>query len=317
MITLWDGAGGPPVVAFGGNALLPGGEEPGAAARNAAAFAEVVLQLLSPDAGLVLVHGNGPQVGEALIRNEAAATEAPPSPLDVLVAETQGGIGYLLERALLNALSRVGAPRPVVTVVTQVVVDPDHPAMAQPTKPVGPFYPAGHGASVAAVRGWTMVDVPGRGLRRVVPSPPPIEVVETPSIRALAEAGAVVIAGGGGGIPVARHSGELRGVEGVIDKDRTAALIARSMDACGLLILTEVDNVYTGFGTERQAVLRRAAAAEARRLLAEGEFPPGSMGPKVEAAADFAETTGRDAVITSVAAFGDTLAGTAGTRITP
>jgi carbamate kinase len=216
---VWASEGGPPVVAFGGNALLPDARNPGAAAELAEAFAEAMLALLPADSGVVLVHGNGPQVGSLLLRSEAARGEVPASPLDVLVAETQGSIGYLLSRSLHNALADRGRAIDVATVVTQVVVDPDDPAMAAPTKPVGPFYRDEDLEALKGERGWEMVAVPGKGVRRVVPSPPPVGVVEIDAIAGAAAAGRLVIAGGGGGVPVARDgSGELTGVEAVIDK---------------------------------------------------------------------------------------------------
>jgi carbamate kinase len=306
--------GGPPVVAFGGNALLPDARDPGASAAGAGAFAEAMLTLLADDSGLVLVHGNGPQVGALLLQNEAGRNEVPASPLDVLVAETQGSIGYLLSRSLHNAL-RTRAIE-VVTVVTQVVVDPADPAMANPTKPVGPFYPETDRADLIAERGWQVVSVAGKGIRRVVPSPPPIDVIEIDAISAAAAAGRLVVAGGGGGIPVARaNGGELVGVEAVIDKDRTAALVAIRLDARSFIILTEVPHASVGFGTSDEAPILEMSIDRAQELLDEGEFPPGSMGPKVESAIAYAAATGRPALITNVTALPAALRGEDGTRI--
>ena len=302
---------GPLVIGFGGNALLPDQADPGAAARNAEDFAAAVRLVAPDDAGVVLVHGNGPQVGVGLLRAEAAAREVTPATLDELVAETQGSIGYLLARALHAALPDIE----ISTVVTQVVVDPRHPAMAHPTKPVGPFYDHATGTDLAKERGWDLVEVPGRGVRRVVASPPPEDIVEIGAIGAAAAPGRIVIAGGGGGIPVAAHGGRLTGVEAVIDKDRTAALIARRLDARGLLILTEVGHAATGFGTDAEERIAEMSVWRARELLDAGEFPPGSMGPKVEASADFAEATGRPAMITSVPALPAALKGEDGTII--
>jgi carbamate kinase len=310
MTTPWTGPG-PLVIGFGGNALLPDASDPAAATRHAEAFASAVRSVAPDDAGIVLVHGNGPQVGAGLLRAEAAAREVTPSTLDELVAETQGSIGYLLARSLDNALPGVE----VSTVITQVVVDPRHPAMLSPTKPVGPFYDHATGTDLATERGWDMVEVPGRGLRRVVASPPPEDVVEIGVIAAAAAPGRIVIAGGGGGIPVTRREGRLEGVEAVIDKDRTASLIARRLEARGLLILTDAGHVAIGWGTPDQERIPLMAVRRARELLDAGEFPPGSMGPKVEASADFAETTGRPAMITSVAVLGAALVGDDGTII--
>jgi len=256
-------------------------------------------------------------VGAALLRVEAARDEVPISPLDVLVAETQGSIGYLLSRALHNALSGNGMKVEVATVVTQVVVDPDDPAMHNPTKPIGPFYDPSQGPALEA-RGWRLVEVPDKGVRRVVASPPPIDVVEIDAVVQAAGKSRLVIAGGGGGIPVQRRpDGSLVGVEAVIDKDRTAALIARSIDARGFVILTEVAHVSTAFGTPNERPLHEMTAAQALGLLASGEFPPGSMGPKIESCISYASATRRPALITSVAGLRDALAGDDGTWVVP
>lgn len=314
---LWAPEGGPPVVAFGGNALLPDSADPHGAERNAAAFAAALTMLLPDDVGVVLVHGNGPQVGRGLLRAEAAHHEVPVDPLDVLVAETQGSIGYLLARSIGDALHGSGRDMVVAPIVTQVVVDPEDPAMVRPTKPVGPFYPVEEGAALAADRGWQTVEVPGKGVRRVVPSPPPLEVIEIGAILDAARSGAIVIAGGGGGIPVARApDGATYGVEAVIDKDRTGALIATSINARGFVILTEVDAAYLDFGTPTQRPLLELTTEEAQRHLDAGEFPAGSMGPKVEACIAYAAATGRPGLITSVDGLDRAIAGTAGTRVT-
>jgi carbamate kinase len=304
------------VVAFGGNALLPDPDDPGAKDRNATEFATALAALMPDDSGLILVHGNGPQVGTALLRAEAASREVPVDPLDVLVAETQGSIGYLLSRCIGDAFHSLGRDVVVATVVTQVVVDPADPAMGTPSKPVGPFYERERGEALAAERDWALVDVPGRGLRRVVPSPPPIEVIEIDAISEAAAAGVLVIAGGGGGVPISRSDdGRTTGVEAVIDKDRTAALIGAAIDARGLVILTDVARVSTGFGTPDERPLPTLSIAEAQRHLDAGEFPPGSMGPKVESCITYARATGRAALITSVAALPEALEGRDGTRI--
>jgi carbamate kinase len=313
----WEDRGGPPVIAFGGNALLPDSGDPALAERNAVAFAHAVLRLMPDDTGIVLVHGNGPQVGNALLRNEAGAAEVHHSPLDVLVADTQGSIGYLLGRSLCNAFATERRAIEVVTVVTQVVVDAEHPSMSAPSKPVGPFYPPSVGMALEYERGWKMVDVPNKGMRRVVPSPPPEEIVEIGAVRALAQPGQIVITGGGGGIPVTRRDGTLIGVEAVIDKDRTGSLVARLVDARGFVIFTEVGHVSRHFGKSDEAALLDLTATEALALLDAGEFPPGSMGPKIESCISYARATGRTGVITSVDALEGALAGTDGTRIRP
>jgi carbamate kinase len=236
-----------------------------------------------------------------------------PAPLDELVAETQGSIGYLLARELRNARPDIE----VSTVVTQVVVDPGHPAMLDPTKPVGPFYDHATGTDLATERGWDLVEVPERGVRRVVASPPPEDVIELGAIADACAAGRIVVAGGGGGIPVARVGRRLAGVEAVIDKDRTASLLARRLGARGLLILTDAGHAAMAWGTPDQERIPRMEVGRARALLDAGEFPPGSMGPKVEACADFVEATGRTAMITSVAALPAALDGGDGTLVTP
>ncbi len=313
-----DAPSRPLVLAFGGNALLPDPDDPSAAEERAEAFAAALLLLLPEHAGMVLVHGNGPQVGTILLRVEATRDRIPPEPLDVLVAETQGSIGYLLVKALRNALERNRRHVEVATVVTQVLVDPADPAFDEPTKPIGPFYSAEEGERLADEKGWELVEVKGRGMRRVVPSPAPLEVVELHSIADAARHGHLVVAGGGGGVPVRRDAdGEIHGVEAVIDKDRTAALIAASIRAAGFVILTEVSCAYRAFGTPEQEPIREMTADEAEELLAAGEFPPGSMGPKIEAAAAYARELGKPGLITSVDGLAAALAGREGTWITP
>lgn len=294
------------VVALGGNALLQRGEPPDVAHQRAnARTAARSLAPLLREHRLVVTHGNGPQVGN-LARAAAAAGDAVP-PLDVLDAETEGLIGYLLAQELHNA-----APtHEVVTLLTQVLVDPADPAFRRPDKPIGPWYSRDDAELVAAAQGWTMAEIDGRW-RRVVPSPSPRAIIELPAIRTLVEAGFVTIAVGGGGIPVAETGdGERVGVEAVVDKDRAAALLALALGADALLLLTDVDGAYTGWGT---ADPRRIARAHPDALVAH-PFAPGSMGPKVEAAALFA----REAGTATIAALQDApaaLLGTAGTVVT-
>jgi carbamate kinase len=297
------------VVALGGNALMRPGER-GTAAEQRANLRDVceALRPLLREPELVVTHGNGPQVGNELLRHERAADEAPPLPLYLAVAQTQAEIGALIESELAPV-----AERPVACLLTHVVVAEDDPAFSSPTKPVGPFYDEARAKELERDRGWQVVHDAGRGWRRVVPSPQPLEIVELEAIRALVGTGTIVIACGGGGIPVARRDGRLPGVDAVIDKDRASSLLARALGADRLVILTEVPTVYRGFGTGRQEELRRLSVDEAEALAAELE--PGSMRPKVEASAAFVRATGHEALITSPAALGEALEGEAGTLI--
>jgi len=297
------------VVALGGNALTRPGERGTAAEQraNLRPTCEAMRPLLS-DGDLVVTHGNGPQVGNELLRQERAADEVPPLPLYLAVAQTQAEIGALIESELAAV-----AGRPVVCVLTHVRVDEDDPAFGVPTKPVGPFYAEDEARQLEAERGWIVAGDAGRGWRRVVPSPAPLEVVELEAVRTLVGAGAIVVACGGGGIPVSSRNGRLAGVDAVIDKDRASALLAIALGAERLVILTDVDAVYAGWGTDEREQLPELDAEAARALLP--ELAEGSIGPKVEASLAFAVCRGRETLITSAAALGDALAGRAGTRI--
>ncbi len=298
------------VVALGGNALMRPGQRGTAAEQraNLREACEALRPLLAEDK-LVITHGNGPQVGNELLRHERAADEAPPLPLYLAVAQTQAEIGALIESELAPV-----AGRPVACLLTHVVVDEHDPAFAEPTKPVGPFYDETRAHELEREREWRIVHDSGRGWRRVVPSPVPLEVVELESIRSLLSGGAIAVACGGGGIPVARRDGRLAGVDAVIDKDRASSLLARELRADRLVILTEVPAVYRGFGTDAQEELRRLDTDEAAALAP--ELAAGSMRPKVEAAVDFARATGHEALITSPSSLGAALEGEAGTRVT-
>jgi carbamate kinase len=309
------------LVAFGGNALLKEGEE--ATQRQqihrAEELARFLARVVKNGAKLILVHGNGPQVGDALIRVEQAVHRAPPLSLDFCVAETQGSIGFLLERALRNALARgrgrrSRAPEPV-TLMTQVVVRKNDPRLRRPSKPIGPWYPRYRAEDLKKRLKWKMVEQKGTGFRRLVASPRPVEVLGIEPIRRLLQAGRVVIAAGGGGVPVFRSRKGLQGIEAVVDKDRTASLLGRELDVDLFAIITNVDGVYEKWGTPEARRIPRLSVKEARAGLASGEFPRGSMGPKVEAAADFAEATGRPVLITDAKRFAAGIAGRAGTRV--
>ena len=295
------------LVALGGNALLRRGERADAATQRRHAVAAAALLAAAAEAHeLVVTHGNGPQVG--LLALEAEAYEAvPPYPLDVLGAETQGMVGYLLAQAFANA-----SARPVATVLTQVVVDADDPAFAAPSKPIGPVYDEPTARMLAAARGWSVAR-DGEAFRRVVASPEPRELVELPAIEVLLDSGAVVICAGGGGIPVVRDGTRLRGVEAVVDKDRTAALLAESLAADRLVILTDVSHVERGWRTRNALPIETATPRALRRL----SFAAGSMAPKIDAACSFVERTGRPAAIGALAELAEVVAGTAGTRLEP
>ena len=297
------------VVALGGNALMRPGER-GTAAEQRANLREAcaALRPLLGEEQLVVTHGNGPQVGNELLRQERAAAEAPPLPLYLAVAQTQAEIGALLESELAPV-----AGRPVICLLTHVLVAEDDAAFEEPTKPVGPFYDEARARELEAERGWKVVHDAGRGWRRVVPSPAPLEVVELDAIRSLLASGTIVVACGGGGIPATRRGEHLAGIDAVIDKDRASSLLARGLDAERLVILTEVPAVYSGFGTDRQEELRELSADDAAALVP--ELAAGSMRPKVEASVEFVRATGREALITSPAALGDALEGLSGTRI--
>jgi len=297
------------VVAFGGNALMRPGER-GTAAEQRANLREAAAALrpLLGERELVITHGNGPQVGNELLRQERAAAEAPPLPLYLAVAQTQAEIGALIESELEPV-----AGRPVACLLTHVLVAEDDPAFGEPTKPVGPFYDEARAKELEAERGWTVVHDAGRGWRRVVPSPIPLEVVELDAIRSLLASGTIVVACGGGGIPATRRGEHLAGIDAVIDKDRASSLLARELGADRLVILTEVPAVYAGFGTDAQEELRELSVDDAEALVP--ELAAGSMRPKVEASVEFVRATGHEALITSPAALGDALAGSTGTRI--
>jgi carbamate kinase len=296
------------VVALGGNALIRPGDR-GTAAEQAARLREAAASLepLLAEPRLVITHGNGPQVGNELLRQERAADEVPPLPLYLAVAQTQAEIGALIEAELGPV-----AGRPIACLLTHVVVAEDDPAFNRPTKPIGPFYSSEQARTLERERGWTLVEEAGRGWRRAVPSPMPVEVVEVAQIRSLLDSGTLPVACGGGGIPVVRRDGRLQGVEAVIDKDRASALLTAALGADRLVILTDVGAVRRGFGTPREEEVRELSVEEAETLLA--ELAEGSMRPKVEAAIAVAREGG-EVIITALDRVEDALAGRAGTRI--
>lgn len=307
------------VVALGGNALVRSKEKDsiGDQYETVSAVAPHLVDLVEEGWRLVVTHGNGPQVGFILRRSEIASAEVNPVPIDYAVGDTQGAIGYMFLKAVGNELRRRGLTRPVVTVVTQTVVDPDDPAFARPTKPIGAFFDEPTARRYERELGWTVVEDAGRGWRRTVPSPLPIEIVELETIRQLSETGAVVIAAGGGGIPVLRDgTGALVGVEAVIDKDLASALLAAQLGADLLAIPTGVPQVAIHWGTPEQQWLDTLSVEQARTYAREGHFGEGSMRPKVEAVAGFVEARpGGAGVITSPERLRDALDRKTGTWI--
>ncbi len=309
------------LVALGGNAIKQP-DEKGTfeeQMKNVEIASSQIAQLVRRGYNLVITHGNGPQVGNLAIQQEAAMDQVPPQPLVVLGAMTQGQIGYMMQQNLHNILD--GDGKQVATVVTQVLVSEKDPDFEDPTKPVGPFYTEEVAKKLATERSWVVKKVKPSGdkiWRRVVPSPDPLAIVEAKAIKTMVDAGMIVIASGGGGIPVFRNSkGMLEGVDAVIDKDRAGAKLAEEVASDIFLILTDVEYAMMDYGKPTQSPIRNMSVAEAKKRLAEGHFGAGSMGPKVEAALGFVERGGEQSVITSLAKAVDALEGKTGTHITP
>jgi carbamate kinase len=305
------------VVALGGNALLRRGAEDtyDEMYRAARAAAEKVADIAADGWEVVITHGNGPQVGRILIQQEAAAKQVHPMPLDVCGAQSQGQIGYLLQVTIGDVFFERGMERPVATLLTLTRVRGSDPAFRNPTKFIGPYFSEARARRLTEQRGWAMKSDPHGGWRRVVPSPRPSSIVETPVIRRLVADGVIVIAGGGGGVPVIEKGPRLIGKEGVVDKDLAAAILAHEVEASALLILTDVRKVQRGYGSLLPEDIDRMTAGEARSLLRRGEFGAGSMGPKVEAAVRFVEAGGERAVIADLEEAQDALRGEAGTEV--
>ncbi|MEW6198838.1 MAG: carbamate kinase [Planctomycetota bacterium] len=311
------------VVALGGNAISKPDQEGNVPQQfeNTSYTANYLAELVAQGYQPIVTHGNGPQVGNVLRRVELAAKELYRLPLHICGAHTQGGMGFMIAQCLNNALHRRGIERRFSAIVTSVEVDRDDPAFRKPTKPIGNFYPKDKAEKLQAEQGWNMIHVRRQGWRRVVASPPPKAIVEIDLIRRLVDAGELLVAAGGGGIPVARNAaGEWSGVEAVIDKDRTAALLGRALDVPVLMIVTAVERVALGYATPHERPLERMTVAEATMHLMSGEFPPGSMGPKIEAAIEFlrgCEPGKAAVVICDIEHMGEALAGRSGTRIEP
>ncbi len=307
------------VIAIGGNAIQPAGEPatPDRLRRRIEETSEKLADLVQAGYDVVITHGNGPQVGNILLQNEEARNLSPAMPLDVCGAESQAQIGYLLAQALRNEFATRRIDRPVACLVTQTIVDGKDPAFANPTKPIGPYYTREADLIVKRAKGWKLIHDPARGgWRRVVASPEPLDIVEKETIHRLVhDDGTILICAGGGGVPVVRKAGRLVGVEAVIDKDLAAAVLARVLGWKLLLIATDVEKVALGFGTPAARGLDRLNVSEAKKFLKAGEFPEGSMGPKIQAVVRFLEAGGERAVITDLEHLAAAADGTAGTQI--
>jgi carbamate kinase len=308
------------VIAIGGNSLIKDAKHMTVLDQYLAAgeTSHHIVALVKEGYRIVVTHGNGPQVGFILMRSEIAKTQLHQVPLESCVADTQGAIGYQVEQTLLNELRRQGLKRDIVAVVTQVVVDANDPAFTNPTKPIGPFFTREDAENHQRNDGWAVKEDAGRGWRRVVPSPKPLEIVEERVIESLLNQGVVVIAVGGGGIPVVRRvSGDLQGCAAVIDKDLASCLLAKNLKADVFVISTGVDKVAINFGKPDQKSIDKMTVAEAERYLKEGQFPAGSMGPKIQAAIDYLKNGGKKVIITQPHLIEDAIHGKTGTHITP
>jgi carbamate kinase len=304
------------VVAIGGNAVNRPGEKP-TAENMLSAIEEAMGYLVDmlDEYDIVITHGNGPQVGNILIQQEMAKEVIPPFPIDVNDAQTQGSLGYMIVQALRNRLAERGLNREVAALITQIVVDKNDEAFKKPSKPVGPFYTEEEARKLMMEKGWIMKEDAGRGWRRVVPSPKPLDIVEKEIIQMLLKNDVIVVAAGGGGIPVVRENGKLKGIEAVIDKDRASALLAIEINADELIILTGVEKVALNYGKPNQTFVDTLIVDDAMKYLKEGHFPAGSMGPKIEAAIDFVSATNKTCLITDMRKLKEALSGKTGTRI--
>ncbi|MFZ5943057.1 MAG: carbamate kinase [Bacillota bacterium] len=308
------------VIAIGGNAITKENQK-GTLEENVAnieSCADSIIDLIENGYRVVLTHGNGPQVGNILLRVEAASELVPPMPLDVCGAESQGQLGYLIQRTLTNKMKQRGLDKEVVTILTQVLVDSNDQAFKNPTKPIGPFYTEEQAVKLKQEKNAVFVEDSGRGYRRVVPSPKPMGIIERQTVKHLVEEGKIVITAGGGGIPViAGDNGELKGIEAVIDKDWASSVLAQEIKSDLLVILTGVEKVAINFGKPNMELLTQLNVSEAKKYYDEGHFPPGSMGPKIAAAVEYVEKTGGKALITSLEMVGSALKGQTGTFIVP
>jgi len=308
------------VIAFGGNALLRPQDHGTQEEQFTLAWKATrwLVEIIHRGFELVIVHGNGPQVGNIMIQVEEAITKIPPQSLDVCVAQTEGSMGFMLQNQLRNRLNEEQLSKEVVTVLTEVEVARDDPAFENPSKPVGPYFTAYRANLLMQEQGWQMVEDAGRGWRKVVPSPRPTRILDVGTVKRLVQGGAVVISAGGGGIPVYQDvGGYYRGVEAVIDKDYAASLMAQEMDAELFIILTQVPQVAENYGRANQRWLDVVNVSRAKEMLEHNQFPPGSMGPKIRAALAFVEKTGKEVLITDAEHLKDALARTSGTYVVP
>ncbi len=307
------------LIAVGGNSLIRAGEKGTVAEQmaNARRTAAAIVGVIRAGYRVVVTHGNGPQVGAQLLRSERGSDQVPSQTLDVCGAASQGEIGYLIAQSLRLELAASQMNVPVVAIITQTIVSRDDPAMKRPSKPIGPFYSRAEAEEKQRQFGWQIVEDAARGYRRVVASPEPVEIAEYPIIRLLVDQGTLVIACGGGGIPVVRNNGGIEGVEAVIDKDRASALLASELGVELFIISTDADSVYLDYKKPTQRRIARATVADMERYYAEGQFPPGNMGPKVESALRFLKNGGREVIITSYEHLSEAVAGIAGTHISP
>ncbi len=307
----------PILIAIGGNSLIRTGQRGTMKEQveNAAITCSYIAELIARGFRVVLTHGNGPQVGAQLIRSELASSQVYSLPLDSCDASTQGEMGYILQNAMRSALHTKNISHPVITILTQVVVSKDDPAFKHPTKPVGPFYSKEIAEQRQREQGWQIIDDAARGYRRVVPSPKPLDIVEREAIELCVQQGMIVIAVGGGGIPVIKENGHYLGVEAVIDKDRASSLLAKELHLKTFVISTDTDKVYLNYKKPDQTAKERMTRSEAERYLKDGQFPPGSMGPKIEAAVDFLSNGGKEVIITNPERIADAVTGDAGTHI--
>jgi carbamate kinase len=306
------------LIAFGGNAILPETQRglQSEQINNAQKAARLMIYVVKKGYDLILVHGNGPQVGNLLIQMEESITKVPPFSLEVCDAMTEGSMGFMLEKAIINELRKNSVDKDVATLVTQVVVDREDQAFENPTKPVGPFYSKYRAQMLRREKKWAMIEDAGRGYRKVVPSPLPIDVIPKRIIRDLVHAGKIVIALGGGGVPVIINGrGLFQGVEAVIDKDYAASLVAREVKADLFIILTNVDRVYLNYGTPDEEPIAVMTVTQAEEYLSQGQFPSGSMGPKIKAAIEYIKGGGKEVLITSANQLKASLINRSGTKI--